>query len=725
MHIMGKINASLLLAIAVWGATAAFADESQLIGVLKSDASQADKAAACRQLARVATKESVPVLAGLLGDEKLSHMARYALETIRDPSVDDALRDTLGKVQGRSLLGVIGSLGMRRDARAVDTLAKMLASLDADVAQATARALGNIGTPEAAKALDAAKAGATPANHLAICEGLFRCAESLSAQGQGAQAMAIYDALRSLPKVPAQVRTAALRGAILTRGRDGVPVVLEAVRSTDKALVAGAARAAMELPGPEVAAALAGELPSLPANKQVLVSNILGRRGDKCAGPALLALASKGDDASRLAAVRNLTRLAYAPAVPLLAELALAGETDLAAAARSCLANFPSKEADAAILGMLGHNDPKVRSLAVEMIAQRDAVASSASLLKAAEDPEEIVRLSAIKALHHQAGEAQLPGLLSVLVKARSSAEIQAAEAAVNALCASQSRPTGGNVVIIKAEYGEGPGRSADVTKKVTALVKGGALAIEATNGAFGDPAHGKVKRLRVEYTVNGVNASGTVREGETLKFTATSTSPEVVAAICGAMQGAQGEAKLALLQTLRTAGGPKALETVKAALSDSDPQVKDAAIRVLCNWLTPDALPLLVDMVKTPPTATVKVLALRGLVRLVPQQEAPQEKKVGLLKDAMALADRNEEKQLILSALGNVPAADSLTLVASCLENASLKEEACLAAVAIAERLASTNGPQVAAVMMQVAKTTTNKDLAARANAISRQAKK
>ena len=47
-------------------------------------------------------------------------MARYALETIPDPSVDDALRDALGKLKGRPLLGVIGSLGVRRDAKAVD-----------------------------------------------------------------------------------------------------------------------------------------------------------------------------------------------------------------------------------------------------------------------------------------------------------------------------------------------------------------------------------------------------------------------------------------------------------------------------------------------------------------------------------------------------------------------------------------------------------------------------
>ena len=81
------LTAALLAAIAAH----AFAQEAELLAVLRSDARVQEKSAACRQLARIATKEAVPALAALLGDEKLSHMARYALETIRDPSVDDAL----------------------------------------------------------------------------------------------------------------------------------------------------------------------------------------------------------------------------------------------------------------------------------------------------------------------------------------------------------------------------------------------------------------------------------------------------------------------------------------------------------------------------------------------------------------------------------------------------------------------------------------------------------
>jgi HEAT repeat protein len=440
----------------------------------------------------------------------------------------------------------------------------------------------------------------------------------------------------------------------------------------------------------------------------------------------LLAIAAnKGPDAVRLAAVQNVTHLAYAPAVPLLVELSLAGDTDLATAARTCLASFPGSSADATILALLGHKDAKVRGMAVEMITQRHVDGLTARLLKTAEDADEIVRLAALKALRHEADVAELPALLQILLKARSPVESQAAESAVGALCARQVRPVAGNVVVVKAEYGDlRSGLTADVTKKAAALVKDGVLAIEASNENFGDPASRHVKRLRVDYRINGASGSKTVREGETLTFTATATPPEIVDAICVHMPAARGEAKLALLRTLRTTGGAKALQTVRAAMADSDSQVKETALVALCEWPTPDAIPAISELLKTPPTKTAKILALRGFVRLVPDEDAPDAMKFEALKDAMAQADRNEDKQLVLSALGNVATAEALALVASHLDNPVLKEEACLAAVAIAEKLTPGQRAAATTVMKQVAKTTSNKKLAARANAITRATK-
>ena len=106
------------LAILLLAGTA-FAQEDRLLAILKADAPPQEKSDACRELARIGTRQAVPVLAPLLADEKLSHMARFALEPIADPAVDAALRDALGKVKGPLLVGVISSLGVTVNAKLI------------------------------------------------------------------------------------------------------------------------------------------------------------------------------------------------------------------------------------------------------------------------------------------------------------------------------------------------------------------------------------------------------------------------------------------------------------------------------------------------------------------------------------------------------------------------------------------------------------------------------
>ena len=194
--------------------------EGELIAVLKSDAAHKEKADACRELAIVGSGEAVPALAALLGDEKLSHMARYALEPIPDTSVDEALRDALGKQKGRILVGVIGSIGVRRDAGAVQPLAGLLGDSDANVAGAAARSLGRIGGMEVAKLLAKTLAEARAATRPAVADACLSCAEALLTQGQAAEALALYESVAKAD-LPKHFRVAAALGALRARRADG------------------------------------------------------------------------------------------------------------------------------------------------------------------------------------------------------------------------------------------------------------------------------------------------------------------------------------------------------------------------------------------------------------------------------------------------------------------------------------------------------------------------
>src|SRR5437868_11705452 len=125
--------------------------EDELIGVLRSDAPKSEKAIACKLLAIHGSSESVPELARLLPDEQLSSWARIALEAIPGPAADEALRKATNSLTGKLLIGSINSIGVRRDADAVDLLTARLQDQDAEVASAAAVALGRIGNAAATK----------------------------------------------------------------------------------------------------------------------------------------------------------------------------------------------------------------------------------------------------------------------------------------------------------------------------------------------------------------------------------------------------------------------------------------------------------------------------------------------------------------------------------------------------------------------------------------------
>jgi HEAT repeat protein len=285
------------------------ANEAQLLATLKSDAPRKDKSDACIVLARVATKEAVPVLAPLLADAEFNHMARYALETIADPSADAALLEAAGKLNGLQLAGVISSLGVRRTPKADQVLPGFLMHPDPAVVEAAARALGNLATPVAIRSLQAALTKVPARQQTAVSEGLLRAAEALLAQGKPGEATVIFDQLRPLTTVPSHVRAGALRGAIIARGSAGVPLLAEGLRSDDFVLVDAAIRTALEVPGADVTAVLVAQMPQLSADHRILILQTLAQRQDPAALSALSTAARSGDLNVRIVAVRGLTQL--------------------------------------------------------------------------------------------------------------------------------------------------------------------------------------------------------------------------------------------------------------------------------------------------------------------------------------------------------------------------------------------------------------------------------
>jgi len=656
-------------------------------------------------------------------------MARYGLEPIPDAAVDEALRDALGRLKGRPLVGVIGSIGVRRDAKAVPALAKLQHNPDRDVAQAASRALGSIGTSDAANALTSAMiADSLSSNTLARHEGLLRCAERLAADGKKRAAIGIYDHLRGLPAAH-QVRGGAVRGAILTRGRDGVALLREYLQSKDYIMFSAAVQAAQEMEGGEVTKALTDGLQGLSADNQTLIILRLGERGDASAVPALSDLAKSGEKSVRIAAIKAMPDIGDASAVGVLAGLMGDSDGEISKAAQEALAALPGRDVDAAVMGMLESSDTSQRLAALDLIKRRRMTNVAGALLKATEDKDESVRTASIRMLGDLAGAVEFEVLVGLLFEAKSPAEIRAAERALTTTCMREAKPSAGKVTIRKAVYrGIDGERSADVTKKVAEMVKSGSLSIEASNSNFGDAAPGIVKELQVEFAVNGVTHVKTVREGETITLGGSAIPTALIDELCSALTKAGIQQKLALLRVLSVVDGPDALKAVRGAVDDSNAEVHREAIRALGSWGSMDAAPHLLELAKKATNENDKTLCLRGYLGFASRPGLPAKQRLSMCREAEGLIQRDDEKRLLLGALGNINSPGALSLIAPYLDDSATREEAGAAVVAIAERLLKGRGaPKIASRLIKplekVAEVTTNADMSRKAKELLKQA--
>lgn len=581
---------------------ASAAKERELLAVLKSDAPESEKALTCKHLAIYGSSESVPELAKLLSNERLHSWARTALEAIPGKAADEALRAASDSLQGRLLVGTINSIGVRRDAGAVERLTKRLDDADADVASAAAVALGRVGDAAATKALRSALPGASAKTRSAVAEGCILCAERHAAEGRAAEAAAIYDEVRKA-EVPRPRVLEATRGAILSRGDDGILLLIEQLHSTDKQLFQIGLSTAREFPGRKVDEALAAELSKFKPERAALVVTAMADRPDTVVLSAIAQAAESGPKPVRLAAIQALGRIGNATSLSALLSTAAGDDAELAQAAKTALAELPDRSIDAEIATRLASANGKSFAVLIELVGQRrvDAVAP---LMKAADHADPAVRRAALMALGNTVSAKHLNVLVKSVVSPKAGTDAEVAQLALKTACVRM------------------PDREACAEELSEALEK----------------------------------------------------APAAV--------------KPSLLDILAAVGGTRALRAVGAAAKSSNSELQDVSSRLLGEWATIDAAPVLLDLSKTAPGEKYQVRAMRGYIRIARQFVMPEPDRTEMCRTALSAARQPAEKKLVIEILKRYPNSGNLKLAVELSQSPELKSDATAAVLAIAQKL-------------------------------------
>lgn len=411
------------VAVTVFAGTTVFAappgpasSEAELVAVLRSDAPEADKAITCKYLAVKGSPGAVADLAPLLANPRLASWARIPLEAIPGPEASLVLREAAAKLEGRLLCGVLTSLGVRREAAAVPLLAERLVSEDAEVVACAAWSLGQIATPEAAAILASGIAKARDQARMdSLAKAAVLCGENLVASGRVDEALTLYGTV--LAECGNEQRHAeATRGMIITKGQDGIPLLVETLRSPSKRLVNMAIFTARDLGrgehadaslGAGVDTAILAEIQRAAADGSlaratVLIDVIAERNAGNASDSVTNALAAiagpKNLKPLRLAAIEALGRTGSVTVIGPLLVAAADDDSGIADTARAAVAVLEGDAVNKEIARRLPGADVKVLPALLELVGRRriEAVEAVLPLVNHGDDK---VRMAALVAL--------------------------------------------------------------------------------------------------------------------------------------------------------------------------------------------------------------------------------------------------------------------------------------------------------------------------------------
>lgn len=426
------IAAMTTSALAFDGPDASPEKEKELVAILRSEGPAQEKALACKNLAIYGSAAAVPELAKLLPNPQLSSWARIALEAIPGDASDEALRNAAGSLDGRLLVGMINSIGVRQDAKAVDLLTTKLQDADAEVASAAAVALGHIGNDTATKSLRAALATAPAKVRSAVAEGCVLCAERRHNEGESVTAAEIYDEVRNAD-VPKQRILEATRGAILARSQKGIPLLLELFKSPDKAKFQLALGTAREFPGHTLDPFLANEVTRAQPDRAALIIQAMADRSDTVDLAFVLQATEQGPKQVRLSAIDALQRIGDDSCLEALLVIAIGSDVDLSTAAQETLAVLPGRHVDGEIGVLLPSASGNRYRILLQLVGQRRIDDMVEEVEKAIDHPDSSVRSAALIALGKTVSLSKLSVLVSRVIRPLHAEDAPVAQQALKA----------------------------------------------------------------------------------------------------------------------------------------------------------------------------------------------------------------------------------------------------------------------------------------------------
>ena len=344
---------------------------------------------------------------------------------------------------------------------------------------------------------------------------------------------------------------------------------------------------------------------------------------------------------------------------------------------------------------------PPRAALLLNALADRSDATLPRAVVDAAKRGDKQVRIAAISVIGRLGDASSVPALLEVAAEN----DVELAQAATSALAV---LPTGEKVdgelvnrlsnadgkVLAALIHAVGERRIPATAPLIKAVNHQDAAIRQAALTALGETVSPKEVSVLISQVVEPKHADEAEVASRALRAACVRMPDREACAaeLAAAMPRASTPTKARLIEILGAMGGPKALDTIGTAAKSSDAALQDAGTRVLGEWMTVDAGPVLLDLAKKQSGNKYQGRALRGYIRLARQFAMPDGQRAEMCQNALDASDRAEDQKLILAVLERYPSVDTLKVAVKAAAIPEIKEDASKAAMVIAQKVGGDN---------------------------------
>lgn len=354
-----------------------------------------------QELQYVAGDETVPVVSAYLLSGRLCDPAARVLVRINSGLAENALDKVLPKAGVPQQIILAEAIGQVRYEPAAEKLRALATTSDRNLKKTVLRSLAEIGDMQSSELLasEAKKTGYSfeptdaAGSYLLF---LKRTAEN----GNRPFAEKACKKIIKNEEIPVHTRSAALRILAESKGIRAVPVLLQAVKSTDKDYRMAAQALLGEQYSSEISAALQKIAKSTKNTElQSELIYLFSEKNDKSAFPLILKSLESKDRQVQLIAIKAAAKTGQSEAIVPIAAMMKTGDNEIIAAAQTALLTIEGEGVADAAASFIPQVSGAARCALIEIISKRGAVRYAGLIFDEVGNSDPQIKLTAEKAL--------------------------------------------------------------------------------------------------------------------------------------------------------------------------------------------------------------------------------------------------------------------------------------------------------------------------------------